>query len=123
MWTLITGFFSSTKNIIMAVAAMTLSGYVVKQKYDAYQAESKLKSIENKLAKANVIVAKEVAKAKAQSLEIETTTAYEVLKELKAEKQVVLKDMDSIEQLIVDTQKEKEAVQGRTRGKEITIEG
>ena len=122
MWTMITGFFSSTKNIIMAIGAALIGGYVLKQKYDAYQAETKLKQIEGQIAKANVAVAKEVAKAKAEAKEVEHTTEVETLRVLKEEKKKVLKEMDEIEKTIIETQKVKEEVKGRTKGKKIKVE-
>ena len=122
MWTMITGFFSSTKNIIMAVGGALLFGYVATQKYKAYKAEDELKTIETKIAKTNVVVAKQKAKAKAQAKEIETTTEVEILRELKKEEKRVLKEMDIIEKEIVETQKEKVAVKGRKRGKKIKVE-
>ena len=121
MFTMITGFFGSAKNIIMAIGAALIGGYVLKQKYNAYQAESKLQSLENQIAKANVAVAKEVAKSKAQAKEVETTSTVETLRVLKEEKKKVLKEMDEVEKVIQETQKEKEEVKGRTRGKKVRI--
>jgi vacuolar-type H+-ATPase subunit I/STV1 len=122
MFTFITGFFSNTKNIIMAIGAALIGGYVLKQKYNAYKAEDKLKTIETKIAKANVVVAKEVAKSKAEAKEIETSSTIETLRTLKEEKKKVLEEMDEIEKVIVETQKEKEEVTGRKRGKKIKVE-
>ena len=56
MFTMITGLFGNFKNIMMAVGAALLAGYVAKQKYDSYKAQDKLKTIENKIAKANVLM-------------------------------------------------------------------
>jgi len=63
MFTAIKTFFSNTKNIIMAIVVALIGGYVVKQKYTAYKAEDKLKTLEKDIAKYNVIVAKQIAKA------------------------------------------------------------
>lgn len=123
MWTMITGFFSNTKNIIMAIGAALIGGYVIKQKYDAYQAETKLKQIEGQIAKANVAVAKEVAKAKAEAKEVEHSSEVETLRVLKEEKKKVLKEMDEIEKTIVETQAEKVPVEPtRKRGKKIKVD-
>ena len=121
MFSMITGFFSSTKNIIMAIGATLMGGYILSQKYKAYQAESKLQSLENQIAKANVAVAKEVAKSKAQAKEVETTSTAETLRTLKDAKKKVLTEMDEVEKVIQETQKEKEEVKGRTRGKKVRI--
>ena len=121
MWTLITNFFGSTKSIVMAIFAVVVGGYVAKQKYDAYQAESKLKTIENKIAKTNVVVAKQKAKAKAEAKELETTTEVEILRELKKEEKKVLKEMDEIEKLIVKTQKAK-SKEPFDKGEAVTFE-
>ena len=88
MWTSIITFFSNTKNLVLAVIALFVSGYVVKQKYNAYKAEDKLKTIETKIAKANVEIVKEKAKAKAQAREVETATEVAVLRVLKKEKAI-----------------------------------
>ena len=122
MISMITGLFGSTKNVIFAAFAILGGLYVTKQKYNAYQAEDKLKTIENKIAKANVVVAKQTAKAKAKAKEIETTSEIETLRELKEEKKLILKEMDEMETLIENTQKEKLAVKNRKRGKKTTIE-
>ena len=121
MFSMITGFFSSTKNIIMAIGATLMGGYILSQKYKAYQAESKLQSLENQIAKTNVAVAKEVAKSKAQAKEVETTSTAETLRTLKDAKKKVLTEMDEVEKVIQETQKEKEEVKGRTRGKKVRI--
>lgn len=121
MFAMITGFFSSSKNIMMAIGAAVIGGYVAKQKYDAYQAESKLKDIETKIAKTNVIVAKEKAKAKAKAVEVETSTHIEVLKELKVQEKEVLKEMDALEEVIEKTQAKKAEVKGRKRGESFTV--
>lgn len=114
-------WFSTFKNAIMAIGAALVGGYVLKQKYDAYQAESKLKDIEQKIAKTNVIVAKETAKAKAKAVEIENTTHIEVLKDLKEQEKEVLKEMDAIEEEIEKSQVEKAEVKGRKRGKAFEV--
>jgi len=123
MWTMIMSFFSNTKNILMAVGAAIVGGYVLTQKYKAYKAEDKLKTVENKIAKANVKIAKETAKAKAQAKDLEHTTEVEVLRELKEERKKVLEEMDNIEKEITVTMAEKQEVKGRSRGKRMNIEG
>jgi len=105
--TTIMSLFGSTKNIIIAFIAMFFGGYVLKQKYTAYKAEDELKAVETKIAKTNVIVAKKIASAKAQSKELETDTEIKVLKELKEEKTEILKKMDDIEKLIYTTETNK----------------
>jgi len=118
--------FGSIKNIAMALGALFLGLYVAKQKYNAYQAEDKLKTIENKIAKTNVVVAKTKAKAKAQSKKIETTAEVEVLRELKKESKKVQKEMEDIEKDIQKHIKKKEEkktkVKGRTRQGKISFE-
>lgn len=121
MFTAIGAFFSNTKNIIMAILAMLIGGYVIKQKYTAYKAEDKLKTIENKIAKTNVAVAKQIAKAKAKSKEIEHTTEVEVLRELQSEKKKVLEEMDTIEAQIEKSKEEKTKVTGRTKGEKFKV--
>ena len=121
MFTMISGFFGNFKNIMMAVGAALLAGYVAKQKYDSYKAQDKLKTIENKIAKANVSIAKKTAKAKATAKEIENDSEISVLRNLKVERKKVLKEMDDAEQLIASTQKEKEEVKGRKKGKTVII--
>lgn len=123
MLTMITGFFGNFKNIIMAVGAALIGGYVLKQKYNAYKAEDKLKTIEHKIAKTNVVIAKDTAKAKAKATNLEHGAEVKVLRQLKEERKKVLKEMDDIEDLIEKTQVEKKAVKGRTRGKKVTIKG
>ena len=122
MFTIITGFFGNFKNIIMAAGAAILMGYVAKQKYTAYQAESKLKTIENKIAKANVKIAKETAKAKAKAIDITHNTEMQILRDLKVERKQVLAEMDAIEDLIEKTQADKKNVgNGRKSGPKITM--
>lgn len=123
MLTMITGFFGNFKNIIMAVGAAVLMGYIAKQKYNAYKAEDKLKTIENKIAKVNVTIAKDTAKAKAKAKNLEHSSEVTVLRELKVERKKVLKEMDEIEDLIEKTQVEKKAVKDRIRGQKVTIKG
>ena len=89
--------FGSVKNIALAAGALFLGLYVAKQKYNAYQAEDKLKTIENKIAKTNVVIAKTKAKAKAKAIKAETTAEVEVLRELKKEAKVIQKEMEVIE--------------------------
>lgn len=123
MWTIITGFFSSAKNIIMSIGAVLVSAYVAKQKYNAYRAETKLKDIENKIDKANVAVVKEVAKTKAEAKEVEHSSEVETLRVLKEENKKVLKEMDKIEKTIVETQSEKVPVEPtRKRSKKIKVD-
>jgi arginine utilization protein RocB len=122
MWSIITSFFSNTKNILMAVGAAIVGGYVLTQKYKAYKAEDKLKTVENKIAKANVKIAKETAKAKAKAKDLEHSTEVEVLRELKEERKKVLNEMDEIEKEIEVSMAQKKEVKGRKRGKQITIE-
>jgi uncharacterized membrane protein YraQ (UPF0718 family) len=122
MISIITGFFSNTKNIIMAIGAALIGGYIISQKYKSYKAEDKLKTVENKIAKANVAVAKEVAKAKAEAKEVQHTSAVGTLRTLKEEKKNVLREMDEIQKEIHETQKEKTEVQGRKKGKTINIQ-
>lgn len=114
-------WFSTAKNAIMAIIAALVGGYVLKQKYDAYQAESKLKDIEGKIAKTNVKVAKEVAEAKAKAKDLETSTHIEVLKDLKKQEKEVLAEMDAIQEEIEKTQAEKAEVKGRKRGKSFKV--
>jgi len=119
--------FGNIKNIAMATGAIFVGLFMVKLKYDAYQAESKLKNIENKIAKTNVVVAKTKAKAKAQAKEAETTAEIEVLRELNKEKEVIQKEMEVIEKNIethIKEKKEKKAkkVQGRTRHGKVSFE-
>ena len=121
MWTTIMNIFGSTKNLIMAIVAMLVGGYAIKQKYNSYQAEDKLKTIENKIAKTNVAVAKQVAKAKAQAKEIEATTEIEILRELQAEKKEALKDLDTMEAAIEESKKTKTKVAGRTKGDKFKV--
>jgi len=117
------GFFTSTKNIIIAVITAIIGGYVITQKIKAARAESKLQQIETKIAKTNVIVAKQVAKAKAEAKEVETSTEIEVLQTLIKDRGEALIEMDEIEKEIAETQKEKQVqVQGRTRGKAFKVE-
>jgi len=92
--------FGSVKNIAMAAGAIFMGLYVAKQKYNAYQAEDKLKTIENKIAKTNVVIAKTKAKAKATAVKAETDTHIETLKELKKESKKVQKEMEIIEKNI-----------------------
>jgi predicted nucleic acid-binding Zn-ribbon protein len=99
--------FSNIKNSIFALASLFFGVYVVKQKYNAYQAESKLKDIENKIAKTNVVIAKETAKAKAKAKEVETSTHLETIKELKKEATKVKKEMLNIEKTIEKHKKSK----------------
>jgi hypothetical protein len=122
MLSIITGFFSNAKNIIMAIGAALIGGYIISQKYKAYKAEDKLKTVENKIAKANVAVAKEVAKAKAEAKEVQHTSTAGTLRALKEEKKKVLQEMDEIQKEIHETQKEKTEVHGRKKGKKINLE-
>ncbi len=119
---MITGFFGNFKNIMMAVVAAAIGGYVLKQKYDAYKAEDKLKTIENKIAKTNVIIAKDTAKAKAKSTEIEHKAEVQVLRDLKVERKKVLAEMDAIEDLIEKTQTEKKLATGLKNGPKVVID-
>ena len=114
--------FGSTKNFIMAAGAIFVGLYVAKQKYNAYQAEDKLKTIENKIAKTNVVIAKTKAKAKAQAVKAETTAEVEVLRELKKEAKIVQKEMEVIEKVIEKEVQKKTKVQGRTRSESFEIE-
>ena len=125
MWTAIVGFFGSTKNILMAIGSIIAIGYVGKLKYDAYQAEDKLKTIETKIAKTNVVIAKTKAKAKAQAVKAETDVEVQVLRELKAQAKVIEKEMQVIEKAVVAKIKEKKKknVVGRVRhGKKVKVE-
>jgi len=116
--------FGSLKNIAMAAGALFLGLYVARQKYNAYQAEDKLKTIENKIAKTNVVIAKTKAKAKAQAVKAETDTHIETLKELKKEAKKVQKEMETIEKDIEVNKKTSEIkkVSGRIRKGKISIE-
>jgi uncharacterized membrane protein YciS (DUF1049 family) len=108
--------FGSIKNIAMALGAIFMGLYVAKQKYNAYKAEDKLKDIENKIAKTNVVIAKTKAKAKAQAVKAETETHIETLKELKKESKKVQKEMEVIEKDIqkkVDVKKSKKVTRNR----------
>ena len=92
--------FGNIKNVIMAIGSLFVIGYVGKLKYDAYKAEDKLKNIETKIAKTNVIIAKTKAKAKAQAKKAETDTHIQTLKDLKQESKNIQKEMASIEKNI-----------------------
>jgi hypothetical protein len=120
MWFL--NIFGSIKNVIIFLVSMLGVSYVAKQKYDAHKAEKKLEKVENDIAKANVIIAKKVAKAKAQSKEIEHKSELKVLRELQAEKVKVLEEMDAIEADIEKSKQEKTKVTGRTKGKKFKVE-
>jgi len=122
MITTIMSFFGSIKNFLIAGTAIVGGLYVAKQKFNAYQAESKLQDIETKIAKVNVKVAVEKAKAKAKSKKIETDTEVEILRELKVEKNKVQKEMQVIEKDIEDSLKGKIQTSGRTRGKKIKVD-
>ena len=104
MWLTITNFFGNffgnAKNILIAVGSLLVLGYVGKLKYKAHRAESKLASIENKIAKTNVVIAKTKAKAKAKAVKAETTAEIKVLRELKKEAEKVEKEMVKIEEEI-----------------------
>jgi len=121
MFSFIGTFFSSTKNIIIAIGAALIGGYVLKLKYDSYQAKDRLKAVENKIAKANVVIATKKAKAKASAVKIETSTEVEVLRELKKESKKVQKEMQDIEKDIHKAKASKKVV-NRTRSKKINIE-
>jgi len=116
------GIFGNIKNMVMAAGAIFISLYVARLKYEAYQAEDKLKTIETKIAKTNVVVAKTKAKAKAKAVEVETTARVEILRELKKESERVQKEMEVIEDNIEKEVKKKAKVQGRTRSKSFEIE-
>jgi len=118
MFDVISGYFSSAKAIMIGLGAIFLGGYIAKQKYNAYQAETKLQNIETKIAKTNVIVAKKKATAKAQAVKVETTTEVEILRELKKEAKVVQKEMETIEKdIVVHTQKSEEKVTRKRHSK------
>jgi len=107
MYSYIVNFFSSTKNILMAIGSALVVGYVGLMKFRAYQAESKLKDIENKIAKTNVVIAKTKAKAKAQAVKAETTAEVKVLRDLKKQSTIVKKEMENHEKEIQKKLKEK----------------
>jgi len=105
--------FSNIKSMFLAAFSALLGGYVLLQKYKAYKAEDNLKSIEMQIAKTNVIVAKENAKAKAETRELESSTAINTLKELKVQREETLKEMDKIEKEIQKTPRRKKfTIQG-----------
>jgi predicted nucleic acid-binding Zn-ribbon protein len=116
--------FGNIKNIFLALGGLTIGIWAVKQKYNAYQAESKLKNIENKIAKTNVVIAKTKAKAKAQAVKAETDTHVETLKELKKEAKKVQKEMEVIEKDIEVHKKsfEIKKVSGRVRHGKISVD-
>ena len=115
-------WFINFKTIIIGIITALVGGYVIKQKITAARAESKLQDIEIKIAKTNIVVAKQVAESKAESKDIETTTEIETLKELTIAKKEALKEIDDITKIIADTQKEKVATKSRTRSADIEIE-
>ena len=120
--TFLLNIFGNIKNIVMAGFAIFAGLYIAKMKYNKYQAEDKLKTIENKIAKTNVVVAKTKAQAKAKAVKAETDIHIETLKELKKESKIVQKEMADIEKKIEVAKKEKKPVIGRTRGKKISID-
>ena len=122
MWGMITGFFSSTTNILMAIGSAIVVGYVGKLKYDSYRAEDKLKNIETKIAKTNVVVAKTKAKAKAKAVKAETTAEVAVLRELKVQAKKAQKEMEVIEKTIETTLKDKVQKKVLRSRKKIRIE-
>ncbi len=83
----------SFKNYIIAFVVALVSGYVIKQKYDALQAESKLKDIEAKIVKTNIEIIKKSAKMKSKLTEAETSSEIETLRELKVQRAKVNKEM------------------------------
>lgn len=106
----------------MAIFVSLVGGYVLKQKYSAYKAESKLQDIETKIAKTKVLAAKQVAEARADSKEIEASIELDTLRELQKEKIVVLKEMDEIAKVIKETQDKTTRLQSRTRGPKVSID-
>lgn len=119
------GIFGNIKNTVIAAFAIFGGLYVAKLKYDAYSAEDKLKTIENKIAKTNVMIAKTKAKAKAKAKKIETDTEVEVLRELKKEAKVIEKEMQTIEKEVqkrLHTKGSKVSSTRRRRGKKIKVE-
>lgn len=92
----IMGYFSNIKNILMLIVGLFGIGYVAKLKYNASQAEAKLQQVETKIAKTNVIVAKVKAESKAQGKKAETDIHIETLKELKVQSKVIQKEMSII---------------------------
>ena len=105
MFNVITEYFGTFKNALLAAGALFLGAYAAKQKFNAYQAESKLKTIETKIAKTNVIIAKK--KAKADSVKIETDAEINTLKDLKTESKKVQKEMEHIEKTLAQSKKSK----------------
>ena len=93
-------FFSNIKNAIIALGAIFAGLYIAKQKYEKYKAQDKLKDIETKIAKTNVIIAKETAKSIAKSKKIETDTEVKVLRELNKKSKEVQQEMINIEKNI-----------------------
>jgi len=112
---------SNIKNAIILVLGLFGFGYIAVQRYKSAKTESKLKNIENKIAKTNIIV------AKAKAREAETTTEIEVLRELNKKREVIQKEMEVIEKNIeahIKEEKEKKGkqVQGRTRHNKVSFE-
>lgn len=95
--------FSNFKNIFMSLGAVFVSLYVAKQKYKAYQAEDKLKNIETEIAKTNVTIIKNEAKAKAKSIKIENNIEVGIIKQLEKNKEKIKEEMFIIEKNIEDS--------------------
>ena len=74
------------------------------------KAEDKLKNIEHKIAKTNVIIAKSNAKAIAKAVEAKTKAELQNLRELKLQSIMVNKDMEKIEKDIEEHIKNKKPV-------------
>jgi hypothetical protein len=115
---LITGFFSNTKNILMLILGLFGVGYIGVQKYKAAKAETALKQVETKIAKTNVIVAKTKAKAKAEGKKAETSSHIETLKALKKQSKEIQKEMGEIAKNIKNA---KDAKQNTKQKKKFSV--
>lgn len=122
MWTIITSFFGSAKNIIITILTLFIGGYVAKAKYDEHVAEEELEDLQNGIDKANVEITKEQAEAEAKAKELETSTEIDTLREIVKEKEKVDAEMTEIEKVIDESGKDKTEVTDRKRGEKFKIE-
>jgi hypothetical protein len=119
------GIFGNIKNMVLASFAIFGGIYIAIQKYKAFQAESKLLTIENKIAKTNIVIAKAKAKAKAKAVKAETKAEVDVLRSLKKEAGIVEKEMQEIEietEKILQGPSSKVSSSRRRKNKKVEIE-
>ena len=94
--TYILNIFGNIKNFLMASVAILGGLYIAKQKYNAYKAESKLKTIEKEIAVNNVKIAKKKAIQSAKKEKIETDTELKIVKELNKESSKTRKELKEV---------------------------